>query len=286
MLDMLDCITNVKSSILLEWGCFALIEFLVSENEKIPKNFKNALDIGSFQGNHTKIMENFGLEVDQIDKYVPSAEINDDFNSYNFSKKYDVVFCSHVIEHQRNVGFFLDKIFDILTNNGVLIITGPKHPAERFVEGHLHSTILPLFLQNLVFAGFDCKKGKILCLGGIENSFIVKKAKNFDKKERQELCYSWTKKHLDRSIINLKPKTYIPNQTIFLENCKFLKLEIVKSTEDNSVINNFGLSLNFPKGYKYKDFLINFHIRSHFQILDSKKKRLCKENSEYVEMKV
>ena len=80
--------------------------------DDIQKKYKSALDIGSSHGNHTKIMRHFGLSVDQIDKYENNAEINNDFNTYNFKKKYDVIFCSHVIEHQRNVGFFLDKIFD------------------------------------------------------------------------------------------------------------------------------------------------------------------------------
>lgn len=283
---MFNGLEKLRHTISLEWGCFSLVEFLVSENTNIPKKFNNALDIGSFEGNHTKIMRYFGLNVDQIDKYVSSAEINDDFNKYKFKEKYDIVVCSHVIEHQRNIGFFLDKIFDILNDEGVLIITGPVHPAERFVEGHLNSTILPLFLQNLIFAGFNCKQGKILCLGGIENSFIVKKAKNFDKKERSKLYYSWTKKHSNRSFVTLKEKTYIPNGTILLENCEFLKLEVLKSKNDKSIIENFALSLNFPENYKFKDLFIKFHLRGHFPILDSEKNFLSSEKSKYIEFRV
>ena len=104
-----------------------------------------------------------------------------------------MIYCSHVIEHQRNQGFFLDKIFDLLNENGELIISGPKHPAERFVEGHISTTILPVFLQLLIYAGFDCKNAKILSMAGIENSFIIKKSKDFNRKERIKSNYKWTK---------------------------------------------------------------------------------------------
>ena len=53
----------------------------------------------------------------------------------NFEQKFDVVFCSHVIEHQRDVGLFLDKIFDILSDNGILIISAPKHPQKGLSQG-------------------------------------------------------------------------------------------------------------------------------------------------------
>ena len=204
----------------IEWGGFSLLEFLISESNEIPKKYSNALDIGSNHGNHTNIMRKFGLNVDQIDKYNKNAEIHADFNIYNFDKKYDVIFCSHVIEHQRNIGFFLDKIYDILEDHGVLIISGPVHEAERFVEGHIASTIFPLFLQSLIYSGFDCKTGKTMMLGGVENSFIVKKAKNFELNERNETGYKWTERHRERSPVELRAGNFFRNGQILLENCK------------------------------------------------------------------
>ena len=65
---MLDAVSNDKK-IVIEWGFFGLIEFLISESRNIQKKYKSALDIGSSHGNHTKIMRHFGLSVDQIDKY-------------------------------------------------------------------------------------------------------------------------------------------------------------------------------------------------------------------------
>ena len=274
-------------NIVIEWGFFALVEFLVSESENIQNKYKNALDIGSSHGNHTKIMRHFGLKVDQIDKYEEHAEINSDFNSYDFKKKYDVIFCSHVIEHQRNIGFFLDKIFDTLTDFGVLVISGPKHPAERFVEGHIQSTIMPIFLQNLIFAGFDCKNAKILSIAGIENSFIVKKSKTFNLKERSKSNYKWTKKHQDRSFVELKEKNLIKNDCLFVKNCKIWKLENLGDEELEEYPSvDVGLSLNFPKEYTSKDITIDFIIDGQFFLLNQNRKVLSDNTTKIVQLRI
>ena len=200
----------------ITWGGFALIEFLVTERNNIGTKFKTCLDIGSGEGVHTAILRHAGLEVFQVDKYSTTAEYKVDFIEHEFDRKFDVIFCSHVIEHQRNVGLFLDKIFDLLSDDGVLIISAPNHSVETLVEGHLNSFLFPLFLQHMIHAGFDCKNGKYLSL--IENSFIVSKANNFDIKERTENGYQWTYQHLDRSPIELKSGVVNMGSTLY--NCK------------------------------------------------------------------
>ena len=77
---MLDAVSNDKK-IVIEWGFFGLIEFLISESRNIQKKYKSALDIGSSHGTHTKIIRHLGLSVDQIDKYENNAEINNEFNT-------------------------------------------------------------------------------------------------------------------------------------------------------------------------------------------------------------
>ena len=200
----------------ITWGGFALIEFLVSERNNIGTKFKTCLDIGSGEGVHTAILRHAGLEVFQVDKYSTTAEYKVDFIEHEFDRKFDVIFCSHVIEHQRNVGLFLDKIFDLLSDDGVLIISAPNHSVETLVEGHLNSFLFPLFLQHMIHAGFDCKNGKYLSI--VENSFIVSKANNFDIKERAENGYQWTYQHLDRSPIELKSGVVNIGSTLY--NCK------------------------------------------------------------------
>ena len=43
-----------------------------------------------------------------------------------------------------------------------------------------------------------------MSIAGIENSFIVKKAKNFFLDERTETGFKWQKKHQERSPIELR----------------------------------------------------------------------------------
>ena len=219
----------------ITWGGLALIEFLVSERNSIGTKFKTCLDIGSGEGVHTAILRHAGLEVFQVDKYSTTSEYKVDFIEHKFDRKFDVVFCSHVIEHQRNVGLFLDKIFDILSDDGVLIISAPKED-HNLIEGHLNSFIFPLFLQQMIHAGFDCKGGKFLST--IENSFIVSKADNFDMSERLENGYQWTEKHQNRSPIELKTSSV----DMLFHNCQHIQPD---------------LTLKLPKNYWSYGMVIN-----------------------------
>ena len=205
----------------ITWGGFALIEFLIAERHNIGSKYTTCLDIGCGDGVHGEIMKQAGLKVTGVDKYSDKADFNLDFMSYTRARQmdFDVVFCSHVIEHQRNVGDFLDRIYDVLSDDGVLIISAPNHSAETLIEGHLNSFIFPLFLQHMIHAGFDCKNGKYL--SSIENSFIVSKAKDFKLNERQENGYQWTEKHQNRSPMKLT-NTKIDNSKAMLYNCNHI----------------------------------------------------------------
>ena len=207
---------NAFKEYFITWGGFALIEFLVTERNNIGTKFKTCLDIGSGEGVHTAILRHAGLEVFQVDKYSNTAEYKVDFIEHEFDRKFDVIFCSHVIEHQRNVGDFLDRIYDVLSDGGILIISAPNHSSETLVEGHLNSFIFPLFLQHMIHAGFDCKNGKYLSI--VENSFIVSKANDFDVNERLENGYQWTHKHQNRSPIELNSGVINTGSTLY--NCK------------------------------------------------------------------
>jgi len=104
---------------------------------------------------------------------VKNADYVGDFLEIDFDKKFDVIWCSHVLEHQRNVGIFLDKIFDVLKDDGVLAISVPMHHRERLVSGHLTSWSVPLLCYNLIMSGFDCKDASVISI--FELSLIVQK---------------------------------------------------------------------------------------------------------------
>ena len=69
---------------------------------------------------------------------------------------------AHVLEHQRNVGAFLERLHALLVEGGVLAITVPVHPRERLIAGHLTSWNAGLLCYNLVLAGFDCRAARVL----------------------------------------------------------------------------------------------------------------------------
>ena len=229
----------------LDWGTFSLIEFIGSSSEEIGKRFKSCLDIGSGYGVQTEILRHAGLEVFQLDKYAPSAEYQVDFLEYVFDQKFDVIFCSHVIEHQRNVGNFLDKIYDILNDDGVLIISAPMHDAEFLVEGHLNCFTTPYFIQHLLHAGFNLKGGKYLSFSGIENAAIVAKDLNFDLKERKEDGNIWTDRQRATSFISLENQSF-KDLDSFFHNCSVVGLE-----SENHIL------LTFPAGYEQKGINLN-----------------------------
>ena len=69
----------------LDWGGFALLEYLLSK-ENFSKKFK-VLDIGGALGHHVKIMRKFGLSVDSIDKYEKNFRLNRIHETYHQNLK-------------------------------------------------------------------------------------------------------------------------------------------------------------------------------------------------------
>ena len=125
--------------------------------------FETILDIGSRNGTASKVF-------DFLDKKVTTIEFSSDFESdysgdyldINFSKQFDAIWCSHVLEHQRNIGLFLEKIFHDLKENGVLALTVPLSLSPLII-GH-PNIFTPLHLiYQLILAGFDCKDAKLKC---------------------------------------------------------------------------------------------------------------------------
>ena len=204
----------------ITWSSFMLAEFIASHEGSFDNIY--CLDIGSGAGEQAAVLRKVGINVDTMDKYENTSEIQDDFMEHSFTKRYNVILCSHVIEHQRNVGLFLDKLYDVLTDNGLLLLSAPKHPADRLIEGHLSSFRTACFIQNILYSGFDMKRGKYLSCGGIENSAILPK-REFSDRERGHAGYKWTQEQQERTIVELKQGANIDNDIFFFHNCKLFQ---------------------------------------------------------------
>ena len=155
-----------KKNYKLDWGLHGLVKLLADYE------FETVLDIGSGQGEHSRLMRDCGRTVKSV-YFFPPADYVGDFFEVEINEQFDAIWCSHVLEHQRNVGAFLERLYGLLKPNGVLAVIVPIHPPERLVAGHLTAWSAYLLVYNLVLAGFDCKEARILHT--YELSLIVEK---------------------------------------------------------------------------------------------------------------
>jgi SAM-dependent methyltransferase len=121
-------------------------------------DFETVIDIGSGDNSHAQIMRNNKRMVTAVNLFSP-ADIIDDYMNIKFDP-FDAVWCCHCLEHQRNTGLFLDKIFSDLKDGGILAITVPPHK-ETLVGGHLSLWTPGLLIYNLIIAGFDCSMARV-----------------------------------------------------------------------------------------------------------------------------
>lgn len=157
---------ELKNTFQLDWGAHAIFKLLSAFQ------FESVLDIGAGAGEHKRLFQYFNKKTYSVD-LVKSADYQSDFTNTHFDRKFDAIWCSHVLEHQRNVGLFLDKIYDVLDDDGVLAVVVPIHGRETLISGHLTSWSIPLLCYNLILAGFDCSHASILST--YELALIVKK---------------------------------------------------------------------------------------------------------------
>ena len=137
---------------------------LISEFE-----FQTVLDIGSGEGEHSRIFKHYGKIVSAVDlggslyykNRVADANYIGEYVELDFPGPFDCIWCSHVLEHQRNIGTFLEKIYHDLKDDGVLAITVPPSK-PNIVGGHVTVWNAGLLLYNLILAGFDCSEASVL----------------------------------------------------------------------------------------------------------------------------
>jgi FkbM family methyltransferase len=164
-------------------------------------DFQSVLDIGSGSGKHSEIFKKYNKDVTSIDfgescyyeerKKTDEKVLIGDYMEFNFDKKFDLIWASHVLEHQLNVNSFLTKIIRDLEDGGILAITVPPHKDE-IVGGHLSLWNGGLLLYNLVLAGFNCKEAKLLKYGYNISIIVQKKPAalpklDFDKGDIEKL---------------------------------------------------------------------------------------------------
>ncbi|PWJ60381.1 methyltransferase family protein [Dyadobacter jejuensis] len=146
----------------------------------------SVLDVGSGGGEHAREFSKSGAQVICVDfgtsvyaqKAIPDTTINvvyTDFTTWEPTQQFDLVWASHVLEHQRNAGFFIERLIACCSPDGHVAITVPN-PHRNLWGGHL-SLWTPGFLAyNCVMCGVDLSDAQMV-YGYREFSIIFKPKK-------------------------------------------------------------------------------------------------------------
>ena len=140
--------------------------------------FETVLDIGSHAGNVARVFAHLGKKVTTCE-ISPGyeADYKGDYLEVQFPSQFDAIWCSQTLEHQRNVGLFLTKIFDDLREGGVLALTVPYEVSSTLSFGHCNHFTPLLLIYQLVMAGFCCRD---ICLCRYDGNIGIVLRKKFN----------------------------------------------------------------------------------------------------------
>ena len=140
-------------------------------------NFDSVLDVGCGSGRHSSSLKKFGKKVTSVDILgsYPDAVVGN-YMDIPFSP-HDLVWCSHVLEHQLNVNNFLRKCRRETHVGGHIVVVVPpfKH---QIVGGHVTVWNAGLVMYNLILAGYTCRDVKVKQCG--YNIMVIARAEEFD----------------------------------------------------------------------------------------------------------
>lgn len=155
---------------------------LYAIDHALKLNPKTVLDVGSGGGIHAQRFADHGCEVLCIDYgtsvYAEQAAgdglkvVNADFNAYDPPNRFDLVWASHVLEHQRNVGMFLERLIACCDEDGTICITVPD-PHRFLWGGHVTLWTPGLLAYNVALCGIDLSTASFV-RGSGEFSFFFK----------------------------------------------------------------------------------------------------------------
>jgi len=134
------------------------------------------LDVGAGDCSHAEWFRSKGFIVYTVD-FANNHTFVGDFNEIwstirDIEGFFDCVWSSHVLEHQKNPGRFLEAVRSLTETGGLIAITVPPRK-DRLVGGHL-SLYTPLSLiYNMILAGLDCS-GASVKVEGYNISVVVR----------------------------------------------------------------------------------------------------------------
>ena len=153
----------------------------VALNHCLALKPNTVLDVGSGGGEHAATFADAGAKVTCVDfgtsiyaqraSEKPNVDLlYADYQLWQPNKKFDLVWASHVLEHQRNVGMFIEKLIDCCSDDGHIAITVP-FPHRRLWGGHVTLWSPGLLAYNVVLCGIDLSAATLI-YGYRETSLI------------------------------------------------------------------------------------------------------------------
>jgi SAM-dependent methyltransferase len=85
------------------------------------------------------------------------THVQEPYENASFEEQFDLIWCSHTLEHIPNVQHFLVTLQGWLKPGGWLFIAVPSDRQARIHVGHLTLWTPAHLAYNLVCAGWDCK---------------------------------------------------------------------------------------------------------------------------------
>lgn len=125
------------------------------------------LDVGGSHGVHARFFRQHGIEVDLVDMVAGDERpvFVGDYLDFRPERPYDVIWSSHVLEHVRNVGLFIDKMAQDLVANGYCVASVPPIRGGRMAFNHLSFWNPGMLLLNFGMSGFDMKTARLAQYG-------------------------------------------------------------------------------------------------------------------------
>ena len=143
-------------------------------------DFETMLDVGAGLGRDARVIKESGklkeppILIDLVDpkdraeyeseKLEALGEwYTTDFMDLPETRNFDLVSCSHCLEHQLNIHDFLKKLIRATKDDGILaIVVPPPNYQEGIVGGHTNIFTPELLLYRLLLAGLDCSKAHVI----------------------------------------------------------------------------------------------------------------------------
>ena len=154
----------------------AALQLLKDLNATHSNRKVRMLDIGGGHGIHARFFRSHGIDVDIVDMACGDEKpiFIGDYLDYEPEHAYDVIWASHVLEHVRNVGDFIDKMYKDSVVDGYVAVSVPPIRTRRMAYNHLSFWNPGMLLLNFGMAGFDMQMAK-LAQYGYNISIIAKK---------------------------------------------------------------------------------------------------------------